>query len=65
MTTFFMTEEEAEAIIDENIDQIMSKIVCATNNSDQSCASATPDPQVVCGCCVDDGTNPGLGPCYS
>jgi hypothetical protein len=61
MTTLFMTEEEAEKIIEDNIDRILSKITCASNNSNQSCASDSPtanDP--TCGCCV----NEGAGPCF-
>lgn len=57
-----MTEEEADKIIEDNIDHVLSKITCASNNPSQSCASDSPDANdPTCGCCInDDG-----GPCFN
>jgi hypothetical protein len=55
MATSFMTEEEAESIIESKLEEILSKVRCSTSNPNESSMSTPgldPDTGTTCGCCV-------------
>lgn len=64
MSVAFMTEAEAEAIINEKMDELMSKLVCSTQCTESGASigligqcddlQCPPEPEggVCCGCCA-------------
>lgn len=53
MATAFMTEEEAEALIEENRDKILSKVRCASSATESNGSTPGADNGFgsICGCC--------------
>jgi len=60
MSATFMTESEAEALINEHMDELMSKLFCATQCSESGastgltgdCGALTCIDGLCCGCCA-------------
>jgi hypothetical protein len=52
MATSFMTEEEAEAVIETHLEEILSKVRCATSSANSTAAGpGTNVDGIPCGCC--------------
>lgn len=53
MATEFMTEEEVDALIEKNLEAILSKVRCASSANESNASSPGFDPitGTTCGCC--------------
>lgn len=59
MSVIFMTESEAEALIEDNMDKLISRVVCSTQCTN-SMSSAT---QNLCDVGLDCSSDPCCGCC--